>query len=89
MPRVSFTENLQRHVSVPDQQADGATVAEVLADVFADYPRARPYILDEHGCMRKHVVIFVDGKIIRDRVKLSDQVRSDSEVYVMQALSGG
>jgi hypothetical protein len=39
--------------------------------------------------VRRHVVVFVDGSAIQDRVGLSDAVRPDSEIYVMQALSGG
>jgi len=35
------------------------------------------------------MVIFVDGKTIVDRVHLSDAISPHSEIYVMQALSGG
>jgi hypothetical protein len=33
--------------------------------------------------------VFVDGEQLADRTRLSDPVRADGEVYVMQALSGG
>jgi hypothetical protein len=33
--------------------------------------------------------VFLDGEQIADRVGLSDAVRPESEIYVMQALSGG
>ena len=89
MPRVVFTENLQRHVACPPTEAAGATVREVLDAVFADNPRARGYVLDEHGGLRKHMLIFVDGATIRDRKKLSDPVGENGEVFVFQALSGG
>jgi molybdopterin synthase sulfur carrier subunit len=46
-------------------------------------------VLDEQGHLRKHVVIFVDGQRVRDRELLSDPVRDSSEVYVLQALTGG
>jgi len=45
--------------------------------------------LDEHGAVRKHMVIFIDGTMIRDRMTLTDPVTPSSEIYVMQALSGG
>ncbi|MBS0206352.1 MAG: MoaD/ThiS family protein [Planctomycetes bacterium] len=89
MPRVVFTENIQRHVACPAVEADGATVRDVLDVVFAQNPRARGYVLDEHGAVRKHMIIFVNGAMIGDRVTLADSVQSDSEIYVMQALSGG
>ena len=64
-------------------------MAEVLEKVFADNPQARGYVLDERGAMRKHMIVYVDNVMIRDRQRLSDPVQPDSEVYVMQALSGG
>lgn len=89
MPRVVFTENIQRHVTCPSVDADGTTVREVLDAVFAQNPRARGYVVDEHGAVRKHMIIFVNGTMIGDRVTLSDPVESNAEIYVMQALSGG
>lgn len=89
VPRVVFTENLQRHVTCPPTDAPGATVRTVLDGVFSDHPRVRGYVLDEQGALRKHMVIFVDGVQIRDRTGLSDPVAEDGEIYIMQALSGG
>jgi hypothetical protein len=89
MPRVVFTQNLQRHVACPPAAVEGTTVREVLDAVFAANPAARGYVLDDQGELRHHMVVFVDGEQIRDRVGLSDPVRPASEVYVMQALSGG
>ena len=68
---------------------NGATVRESLDQVFAEHPQLRGYVIDEQGRLRKHMVIFVDGKPASDRTDLSDAVAADSEIYVMQALSGG
>lgn len=89
MADVAFTPNLQRHVECPRREAPGATVREVLEAVFADNPRLRGYIVDERGALRKHMTVFIDGGQIRDRERLSDPVGPRSEIYVMQALSGG
>lgn len=89
MPRVVFTGNLQRHVACPPSEGEGATVREVLASVFARYPQAQGYVLDEHGALRHHMVVFVDGVAVSDRQSLRDAVAPHSEVFVMQALSGG
>jgi sulfur-carrier protein len=89
MARVSFTRNLQQHVACPPGQVSGATVREVLEEVFTQNPRARSYVLDEHGRLRKHMNVFVNGAFVKDRVGLSDPVTEACEVYVMQALSGG
>ena len=89
MPRVVFTSNLQRHVNCPETQVAAGTVRSALAQVFAAQPQARGYVLDEQGHLRKHVVVFVDGRRVRERESLSDPVGEASEVYVMQALTGG
>jgi len=89
MPRVVFTSNLQRHVRCAESRVAADTVGAALAQVFAEQPQARGYVLDEQGHLRKHVVVFVDGRRVRDRERLSDPVHESSEVYVMQALTGG
>jgi sulfur-carrier protein len=89
MARVAFTENIQRHVACPPTEAPGATVREVLDAVFAANPQARSYVLDDQGALRRHMTIFIDGEIMRDRVRLTDRVSATSSIYVFQALSGG
>lgn len=84
-----FTQNLQRHVPCPPTSAPGDTVREVLDLIFSDNARLRGYVVDETGTLRKHMSIFVDGRLISDRRSLSDPVGEQSEIYVMQALSGG
>ena len=49
----------------------------------------RGYVLDERGQLRKHVCIFADGKRLPREAALSQSIRPDSILYVMQALSGG
>ena len=49
----------------------------------------KSYVLDEQGRVRKHVSIYLDGALIQDRLRLSDAVGPASEIYVLQALSGG
>jgi len=87
--RVSFTANLQRHLSCPDQTVPGSTVRAVLDQVFAAEPRLRSYILDDQGRLRKHVAIYINGDRIADRLTLTDPIVDSDEVFVFQALSGG
>jgi hypothetical protein len=89
MARVVFTPNLQRHVACPPADAAGGTLRTVLDTVFAANPRVRGYVLDEQGTLRKHMIVFINGEQVRNRIDLSDPVPADGEVYVMQALSGG
>jgi molybdopterin converting factor small subunit len=89
MAKVVFTPNIQRHVTLPESEVSGRTVRDVLDAVFAENPQARGYVLDDQLGLRKHMTIFVDGRMIRDRARLSDAVSQSSTVYVFQALSGG
>ena len=89
MARVTFTSNLRRHVDCPVVEAKGLTVREVLDSVFETNDRLRTYILDDQAALRKHMTILVDGRRVSDLAGLSDAVQPKSEVYVMQALSGG
>ncbi|MFO0818761.1 MAG: MoaD/ThiS family protein [Pirellulales bacterium] len=89
MPRVVFTQNIQKHVECPTSDVPGDTVRQALDHVFAGNPRARAYVLDDHGAVRKHMIVYVNGEIVADRVKLSHPLTPSDTVYVMQALSGG
>jgi hypothetical protein len=82
MPRVTFTGNLQRHLDCPPADVPGATVREALEAVFAQNPRARGYVLDDQGAVRRHVVIFVGGQPVNDRQRLSDPVSPGAEIAV-------
>lgn len=61
------------------------TLGEALDGLFSSEPALRPHLLDEAGAIRPHVLIFVDGK----RSDLKTTVTADSEVIVLQAVSGG
>lgn len=89
MPKVQFTDNLTSQTDAPPGEVAGATVRACLEAVFESVPRLRGYVWDDQGAVRQHVVIFLDGEAIRDRSRQSDSVRPDSEIFVMQALSGG
>ena len=89
MPRVRFSQYLQRFVAAPDCAAEGTTVREALESVFAAHGALRGYVLEDQGELRRHVAIFVNGQQIRDRARQSDAIQPDDEILVLQALSGG
>ncbi|HZT87754.1 MAG TPA: MoaD/ThiS family protein [Stellaceae bacterium] len=89
MCRVSFTSALARFLEAPSATVAGATVAEALAEIFAQRPALRGYVLDDQGAVRRHVAVYVNGQPLRDRVRLSDPLAPDDEIYVFQALTGG
>lgn len=67
----------------------GATLGEVLDAYFATNERARGYVLDDGGKLRKHMALFINGQQIDDRISLSDRVPPGAVIDVVQSLSGG
>ncbi len=89
MPQVSFTDNLMKHLPCPPTDAAGDTVHAVMESVFESNPPLRSYLVDDQGRLRKHVNIFINDRMIEDRIGLSDAVANNDRVFVFQALSGG
>ena len=89
MAEVHFTSWLREIVPNGPLTAGGNTVGAALGHVFTKMPHVRGYVLDEREQLRKHVCIFADGKRLSREAALSQSIRPDSKLYVMQALSGG
>lgn len=89
MACVELTKHLQRFCDAADAEASGATIREVLDAYFTEQPSARTYVLDEHGRVRRHVVIFHNDEQMTDREDLSQAVGESDTIHIMQALSGG
>ena len=89
MARIVFTPQLRRFTDTPEVDTPAATLRGALDAAFAVNPRLRSYVLDDQGHLRTNVVAFVDGRRCTGRVALDDALRPDSQVHVLQALSGG
>ena len=89
MAHIEFTPHLARHVDCPPREIEEGSLRAALEQVFQQQPRLRGYILEDHGAIRQHVAVFVDGVLLHDRVHWDVPLQPDSRVYVMQALSGG
>jgi molybdopterin synthase sulfur carrier subunit len=64
-------------------EADSVGVA--LRALEQAHPPITGWILDEHGRVRRHVSVFVDG----ERVTEGARLRPDDVVHVLPAISGG
>jgi molybdopterin synthase sulfur carrier subunit len=65
--------------------ANGATVAEVIADLDAKVPGIRNRLVDAGPVIRTHINVFVEG----ERATLATQVPPHAVVHVIPAVSGG
>ncbi len=89
MARLIFTQQLSRFTEVPEVETVADNLRDALEAAFQVNPTLRGYILDEQGDLRFHVVVFIDGKRVMQRSGLRDPLGLNSQVYVLQALSGG
>jgi molybdopterin converting factor small subunit len=64
---------------------EGASVGEVLRELERRHPRIEGWVLDEHGRVRRHVNVFVNG----ERVREDAEVASDATLHVLPSISGG
>jgi sulfur-carrier protein len=87
--KVIFAPHLQRHVPCPAQMVNAATLRDALDSALLTAPALRHYVFDEQQHIRKHVAVFINGALIRDRIRLDVALNDDDRVDVIQALSGG
>jgi len=66
--------------------AEGATLAELLANLDRHYPGIRFRVVDEQERLRGHMRFFVNNEQTFD---LHHPLRATDEVLLVQALSGG
>ena len=63
----------------------GRTVGETLGALEHSWPRTRGWILDEHGAVRRHVNVFLNG----ERVDATASVRDTDMLHVLPSITGG
>lgn len=87
MPTVKVASPLRSYThGASSVTAQGATVAEILADLEQRFPGMRFRMIDEQGRIRQHIRIFVNTQ---EAQQLSAPVSSDDAVHLICALSGG
>ena len=77
---------LRSYTRAREVEADGATVAEVLADLERRFPGVRFRMIDEQDRMRPHIRFFVNGEQVFD---VAHPLRPGDSIQIVQALSGG
>ena len=89
MPVVHFTAHLDGVAPQDPVVVTGATVADALEQVWPDHPKLKGYVLDDQDRLRKHVAIFINGELERGPDVLNLSVEAETDIHVLQALSGG
>ncbi len=68
-----------------EHELAGATVIELIRALEARYPDLGGWVLDERGCIRRHINVFVNG----ERGGETTAVRAGDRVEVLPAITGG
>ena len=89
MAHLEFAPALQRHAAAPPVTAPADSLQSLLSTAFEQQPALQSYVLDEQGCVRKHVAVFLNGQLLHDRRRLDVPLAPDDRIYIAQALSGG
>ncbi|MGE3143078.1 MAG: MoaD/ThiS family protein [Hyphomonadaceae bacterium] len=89
MAHVAFTEHVAKVAPGAAGIYPGATLRDVLGAAFAAHPLLKSYLLDDQARLRKHIAVFIDGVRVPGAKALDAAVDVETEIYVMQALSGG
>ena len=67
-------------------EAQGSTLAELLADLDRRYPGIRFRMIDEQDAVRPHIRFFVNRALV---ARVTAPLAPTDEVLVVAALSGG
>jgi sulfur-carrier protein len=77
---------LRSYTGQSEVVADGATLADLFADLDRRYPGLSFRVVDEQGQLRPNMRVFINGLGVRE---LGHALRPDDFVAVVLALSGG
>jgi len=84
--KVLIPSPLRSYTGGSEVEADGATLAELLADLERRYPGFCFRMIDEQDRIRRHMRVFINNAQTFD---LNHPLAPDDDVAIVQALSGG
>ena len=70
-------------------EASGATLQEVLDDVFERFPSVRAHLVDDGGAINRFVNVYVANEDVRLGDGLETAVPDGGTVIVLPAMAGG
>jgi molybdopterin synthase sulfur carrier subunit len=89
MVTVEFAASLRRHVECAPQSVAPGDLRGVLDAALAAAPALAHYVFDDQHHVRKHVAIFINRQMLRQRAQLDQILQDGDRVLVIQALTGG
>jgi adenylyltransferase/sulfurtransferase len=70
-------------------EADGATIAELLADLTTKHPGLKAHLYNEQGKLRSFVNVYLNDEDIRYLEKEATPVASGDTISIIPSVAGG
>jgi molybdopterin synthase sulfur carrier subunit len=70
-------------------QANGATLAEALADLERQFPGLQGQLVTDDGALHKFVNVYVNDDDVRYLDKLETKLSDDDVITILPAVAGG
>ncbi len=84
--KVHIPTPLRSYTNQSVVEADGATLADLFADLERRYPGIRFRVINEQDKIREHIKVFVNQEIVES---LSAPLKPGDDVRIVAAISGG
>lgn len=84
--KVYIPTQLRSYTGASEAEAQGSTLADVLADLERQYPGIRFRMIDEQDAIREHIRIFINREVASN---LDQPLQQSDEIRIIGALSGG
>jgi len=90
MPVLRIPTPLRAYTSGQSEvNVNGASIAEALTDLTAQYPAIKPHLFNEGGDLRPFVNLFVGEKNIRDLQGVATPINEGDRVMLIPSIAGG
>lgn len=84
--KVRIPTPLRTYTKQSAVEADGATLAELFADLERRYPGIRFRVINEQDEIREHIKVFVNQTVAKN---LAAPLQPGDDVRIVTAISGG
>ena len=70
-------------------EAEGSSIAAVLADLGRRHPTLALHFFDEQGAIRHNIVCIHEGTLVRGKDAAAHRIGPGGEIILTNALAGG
>jgi len=70
-------------------EAEGSSIAAVLADLGRRHPTLALHFFDEQGAIRHNIVCIHEGTLVRGKDAAAHKIEPGDEIILTNALAGG